>query len=176
MAGCLSFPLAPDKSELRRAFQKSQSHGGIFVKDTYMAKAGDVERKWYIVDAEGKTVGRLAAAIANVLRGKNKPVFTPHVDTGDFVIVINAEKIVFTCARKSTSTTPATSAAANTRRPANGCKSSPNASSNTRLKACCPKTNSAQICSGNCTSSRATNTPTPRRNPKNSKSKRAKER
>ena len=66
------------------------------MKDTYMAKAGDVERKWYIVDAEGKTVGRLAAQVATVLRGKNKPVFTPHVDTGDFVIVINAAKAVFT--------------------------------------------------------------------------------
>ena len=66
------------------------------MKDTYMAKAGDVERKWYIVDAEGKTVGRLAAAIANVLRGKNKPVFTPHVDTGDFVIIINTDKVILT--------------------------------------------------------------------------------
>ena len=66
------------------------------MKDTYMAKAGDVEKKWYIVDAEGKTVGRMAAEIAKVLRGKNKPIFTPHVDTGDFVIVINAAKAVFT--------------------------------------------------------------------------------
>ena len=77
------FPLAPDKSELRRAFN-SISHGGKIVKDTYMAKAGDVEKKWYIVDAEGKTIGRMAAEIAKVLRGKNKPVFTPHVDTGDY--------------------------------------------------------------------------------------------
>lgn len=66
------------------------------MKDTYMAKAGSVEKKWYIVDAEGKTVGRLAAEIAKVLRGKNKPVYTPHVDTGDNVIVINASKVVFT--------------------------------------------------------------------------------
>ena len=65
------------------------------MKDTYMAKAGDVEKKWYIVDAEGQTVGRLAAEVAKILRGKNKPTFTPHVDTGDFVIVINAAKAVF---------------------------------------------------------------------------------
>ena len=66
------------------------------MKDTFMAKAGTVEKKWYLVDAEGKTVGRLAAEVAKVLRGKNKPIFTPHVDTGDYVIVINAAKVVFT--------------------------------------------------------------------------------
>lgn len=63
---------------------------------TYMAKAQEVERKWYVVDAEGQTLGRMASQIASVLRGKNKPTFTPNVDTGDFVIVINAEKIVLT--------------------------------------------------------------------------------
>jgi large subunit ribosomal protein L13 len=63
---------------------------------TYMAKAQDVERKWYVVDAEGKTLGRLATQVATVLRGKNKPIFTPHVDTGDYVIVVNADKIVLT--------------------------------------------------------------------------------
>ena len=63
---------------------------------TYMAKAQDVERKWYVVDAEGQTLGRLATQIAVVLRGKNKPTFTPHVDTGDYVIVVNADKIVLT--------------------------------------------------------------------------------
>jgi len=63
---------------------------------TYMAKAQDVERKWYVVDAEGKTLGRLASQVATVLRGKNKPIFTPHVDTGDYVIVVNADKIVLT--------------------------------------------------------------------------------
>lgn len=66
------------------------------MRTTYMAKPNAVERKWYIVDAEGKTVGRLATEIASILRGKHKPEFTPHVDTGDFVIVINAEKVVFT--------------------------------------------------------------------------------
>jgi len=63
---------------------------------TYHAKAGEVERAWYIVDAEGQTVGRLASRIAHVLRGKHKPQFTPSTDTGDFVIIINAEKVVFT--------------------------------------------------------------------------------
>ena len=63
---------------------------------TYMANPDKIERKWYVVDAEGQTLGRLAAEVANVLRGKNKPEFTPHIDTGDNVIVINAEKIKVT--------------------------------------------------------------------------------
>ena len=63
---------------------------------TKSAKKSEVERKWYVVDAEGEIVGRLASKIANVLRGKHKPSFTPHVDTGDYVVVINAEKIRFT--------------------------------------------------------------------------------
>ncbi|MCQ3035785.1 MAG: 50S ribosomal protein L13 [Bacilli bacterium] len=60
---------------------------------TYMANKNTVERKWYLIDAEGKTLGRLATEIANLLRGKGKPTFTPNVDCGDYVIVINAEKI-----------------------------------------------------------------------------------
>lgn len=63
---------------------------------TYMPKANEVERKWYLLDAEGKTLGALAAEAATLLRGKHKPIFTPHVDTGDFVVVINADKIVLT--------------------------------------------------------------------------------
>lgn len=63
---------------------------------SYMASPSDVERKWYVVDAEGKTLGRLATEIANVLRGKKKPIYTPHIDTGDYVIVVNAEKVVTT--------------------------------------------------------------------------------
>ena len=63
---------------------------------SYIAKPADVQRKWYIVDAEGKTLGRLATEIATVLRGKNKVTFTPHVDGGDFVVVVNAEKVVLT--------------------------------------------------------------------------------
>jgi large subunit ribosomal protein L13 len=60
---------------------------------TWNAKPGDVTREWYVVDAEGQTLGRLATRIADVLRGKTKPQYTPHVDTGDFVVVVNAEKI-----------------------------------------------------------------------------------
>ena len=63
---------------------------------TFMANPAKIDRKWYVVDAEGCTLGRLASEVASVLRGKNKPVFTPHVDTGDYVIVINAEKIKVT--------------------------------------------------------------------------------
>jgi large subunit ribosomal protein L13 len=61
-----------------------------------MARPLEVERKWYVVDAEGRTLGRLATEIAKVLRGKNKPQYTPHVDVGDFVVVVNAEKVVVT--------------------------------------------------------------------------------
>ena len=64
--------------------------------NTFMANPETIERKWYVVDANGKTLGRLAATVASVLRGKNKPIFTPHVDTGDYVIVINAEKVAVT--------------------------------------------------------------------------------
>ena len=64
--------------------------------NTYMAKAADVQRKWYVVDAEGVVLGRLASQVATVLRGKNKPIYTPHVDTGDYVIIINADKAVLT--------------------------------------------------------------------------------
>ena len=63
---------------------------------TYMANPDKIERKWYVVDAEGCTLGRLASGVASVLRGKNKPQFTPHVDTGDYVIVVNADKVKVT--------------------------------------------------------------------------------
>ena len=63
---------------------------------TFMASPATIDRKWYVVDAEGKTLGRLASEVAKVLRGKNKPTYTPHVDTGDYVIVVNAEKIAVT--------------------------------------------------------------------------------
>jgi large subunit ribosomal protein L13 len=63
---------------------------------TYSAKPGEVAREWYLVDAEGQTLGRLATRLAEVLRGKGKPQYTPHVDTGDFVVVVNAEKIAVT--------------------------------------------------------------------------------
>src|ERR671929_752845 len=63
---------------------------------TWNAKPGEIERRWYVVDAEGKTLGRLATRVADTLRGKQKPQYTPHVDTGDFVVVVNAEKIQVT--------------------------------------------------------------------------------
>ncbi|WP_100404140.1 50S ribosomal protein L13 [Bacillus sp. FJAT-42315] len=66
------------------------------MRTTYMAKASEIERKWYVVDAEGKTLGRLSSEVASILRGKHKPTYTPHVDTGDHVIIINAEKIELT--------------------------------------------------------------------------------
>ena len=63
---------------------------------TFMAKASNVERQWYVIDAENQVLGRLASQIAAMLRGKHKPTFTPHVDTGDYIIVVNAEKVVLT--------------------------------------------------------------------------------
>ena len=63
---------------------------------TFMASPATIDRKWYVVDAEGMTLGRLASEVAKVLRGKNKAIFTPHIDTGDYVIVINAEKVKVT--------------------------------------------------------------------------------
>ena len=67
-----------------------------FTVNTYMAKPADVERTWYVIDAEGMVLGRLASQVAMLLRGKHKPTFTPHVDTGDYVIVINTDKMVLT--------------------------------------------------------------------------------
>ena len=63
---------------------------------TFMPKAADITRQWYVVDAEGKALGRVASQVANILRGKNKPIYTPNVDTGDYVIIINASKAVLT--------------------------------------------------------------------------------
>ena len=83
--GLYIYAIENTNEKLRRVFMKS-----------YIAKPADVKRDWYIVDAEGKTLGRLATEIATILRGKNKPTFTPHVDGGDFVIVVNAEKVVLT--------------------------------------------------------------------------------
>ncbi len=66
------------------------------MRTTYIAKASDIKRKWYIVDATDKTLGRVASEIASVLKGKHKPIYTPFIDTGDYVIVINADKVKFT--------------------------------------------------------------------------------
>ncbi|HHY36353.1 MAG TPA: 50S ribosomal protein L13 [Firmicutes bacterium] len=66
------------------------------MRTTYMAKPQEIQRKWYVLDAAGKPLGRLATEAARILRGKHKPIYTPHIDTGDHVIVINAEKVVLT--------------------------------------------------------------------------------
>ena len=63
---------------------------------TFMPKAADITRQWYVVDAEGQALGRVASQVANILRGKNKPIYTPNVDTGDYVIVVNASKLILT--------------------------------------------------------------------------------
>ena len=80
---------------------------------TYMATPSTIERKWYVVDAADKTLGRLAAEVAKVLRGKNKPTFTPHMDTGDHVIIINAAQV-----KRFISVIPDTWAVTNTSKPA----------------------------------------------------------
>ncbi|QQY79382.1 LSU ribosomal protein L13P [Keratinibaculum paraultunense] len=64
--------------------------------NSYMAKPNEIDRKWYVIDAEGKVLGRLASEVATILRGKHKPIYTPHVDTGDYVIIINADKVKLT--------------------------------------------------------------------------------
>ncbi len=71
----------------------------MYTQKSFVLKPADAEKKWYIVDAEGQTVGRLATELANVLRGKNNPQYTPHTDSGDFVVVVNADKVVFTGAK-----------------------------------------------------------------------------
>ncbi|MCQ2400582.1 MAG: 50S ribosomal protein L13 [Lachnospiraceae bacterium] len=71
---------------------------------SYMPKASEIDRKWYVVDAEGKTLGRLASEVAMVLRGKNKPTFTPFMDCGDYVIIVNAEKFAVTGKKKTDKT------------------------------------------------------------------------
>ncbi|MCR9205842.1 MAG: 50S ribosomal protein L13 [Halobacteriovoraceae bacterium] len=68
----------------------------MYTQKSFVLKPADAEKKWYLVNAEGKTVGRIATQIADILRGKNNPQYTPHTDSGDFVVVVNAEKVVFT--------------------------------------------------------------------------------
>jgi large subunit ribosomal protein L13 len=87
-----------------RCYNRPPADGesALFLMKTYTAKPGEIEREWFLVDAEGKTLGRLATHIADTLRGKGKPVYTPHVDTGDFVVVVNAEKIAVTGSKLDT--------------------------------------------------------------------------
>lgn len=79
-----------DEGDIIRVGRKEQK------MKSYIAKPADIERKWYVIDAEGKTLGRLASEAAAILRGKKKPIYTPHIDTGDYVIIINAEKVEVT--------------------------------------------------------------------------------
>lgn len=115
---------------------------------TYMAKAETVERKWYVVDATGVPLGRLASKVAAILRGKNKPTFTPNVDTGDFVIVLNTDKVVLTAKSLTinfTDITPATSAVLK-KYPIKNCLRKRATSPYTkRFAVCFPKTRSAEI-------------------------------
>lgn len=83
-------------AETNKILETNEYLEGNIVRTTFMAKASDIERKWYVVDATDISLGRLSAVVASILRGKNKPTYTPHVDTGDNVIVINAEKIKLT--------------------------------------------------------------------------------
>ena len=87
----LSIPISPGERQKHSRYQ----FGGNTMK-TFMASPATIDRKWYVVDATDMTLGRLASEVAKVLRGKNKPIFTPHIDTGDYVIVVNAEKIKVT--------------------------------------------------------------------------------
>jgi len=98
-AGAVSpFVVAEPLSERCYTAALADARSAAFLSDmkTWNAKVGEVDRRWYVVDAEGQTLGRLATQIAETLRGKRKPQYTPHVDTGDFVVVVNAEKIAVT--------------------------------------------------------------------------------
>ena len=81
--------------------EKSQKRLEIDVMKTYTPKASEITREWHIVDAEGMIVGRLCTEVARVLRGKHKPIFAPHIDTGDHVIIVNADKVVMTSGKES---------------------------------------------------------------------------
>lgn len=78
------------------------------MRQTFMANESNIERKWYVIDAEGQTLGRLSSEVASILRGKNKVTYTPHVDTGDYVIVINASKLNLLVTKKLTKFTTVT--------------------------------------------------------------------
>ena len=85
-----------------QASRRATSRGDFCAMKTYVAKPSDRQRDWYVVDASGKTLGRLATQIADTLRGKRKAVYTPHIDTGDFVVVVNAEKVAVTGSKRAT--------------------------------------------------------------------------
>ena len=113
---------------------------------TFTATPADIQHDWYVVDADGMVLGRLATEVAQIIRGKHKPTYTPHMDTGDFVIVINARKVRVTgrkAEQKRTSVTPATWVTRGTRRSPTCWPSTPSASSRRRCTACCRRPRSA---------------------------------
>jgi len=117
---------------------------------TYSARPQDIQRDWYVVDASDKVLGRLASAIAHRLRGKHKPIFTPHIDTGDFIVVTNVEKIKVTGNKVKTSSIIAIAVipAGSGPRPSAKCRGAfPAARSNTRSRACSPRGRSGTPCS-----------------------------
>ena len=118
----------------------------VVPQKTYTAKPGEIERHWYVVDADGETLGRLATRIADTLRGKRKPQYTPHIDTGDFVVVVNCERIRVTgnkLRRSATTATRATPAACASARWPSCSSGGPRRSSASPSRACCPGTVSA---------------------------------
>jgi large subunit ribosomal protein L13 len=94
MAGEL--PVSSRKADRRALWRAPHEVEGVMSVDTYVVKQGEIERTWYVVDAEGQNLGRLATRVATILRGKHKPTYTPSMDVGDFVIVINADKVQVT--------------------------------------------------------------------------------
>jgi large subunit ribosomal protein L13 len=98
----LTSPTRTTRSSLLQSPAGGRRVRPLSVMKTYTAKPGEIQREWFLVDAEGKTLGRLATQIADRLRGKGKPAYTPHVDTGDFVVVVNAEKIAVTGSKLDT--------------------------------------------------------------------------
>jgi len=98
LEGAVDSDLCLDNNRLRIYNIIFHNGGGVFMKTVSIRKE-DVKREWFVVDATGKVLGRLASQVAHILRGKHKPVFTPHVDTGDHVIIVNAEKIRLTGAK-----------------------------------------------------------------------------
>ncbi len=102
VSGVLSYSACSASTGLLKSCAGGRASALFSEMKTYTAKPGEIDREWFLVDAEGQTLGRLATRIADTLRGKGKPQYTPHVDTGDFVVVVNAEKIAVTGSKLDT--------------------------------------------------------------------------
>ena len=115
---------------------------------TFVAKPATIEKKWYVVDASGQTLGSLSTVVADTLRGKRKPIYTPNIDTGDFVVIVNAEKIVVTGkkarTRRCTGAIPATRAASRASRSGTSWRAAPKRSCAAPSRACCRTTGSGR--------------------------------